>query len=400
MTDEARSEEQIDGLLAQFESGKMSRRSLIKSVAALATLSLAGQAEAASPFARSGRNQFAGPIDQLAQLEPGHDEGRKILLERILNHTYSYNDPDNPADHKVTLHEDSKDGDIANASNEKPIVITTEYRHDLSTGDRVEIRSVQGNIAANGKWTIEVVGDAGSVQFKLLGSSGNGGYTASADTWRQINHVFTSGGEHRDWLFGTKGSDWEDNGLRQYEPSNSQSGPILDNPSGNVHNHNGKNVGGIDTNGQNMRIAVVNARKATDREVLGLFALEEGDRTDRTHDYDDLYGLVKLKLQWVCNHCSTDSVGATLSQLKQYTDEVEVSGTLAGGNTVAVKVKLQDVITKALETAIQRAQFETDLNGQLKGGGSGDEIGLHWKEIWNTLDTGGDFSFVTTHGNY
>lgn len=68
---------------------------------------------------------------------------------------------------------------INNASNATPIVITTSVAHGFYTGDRVRVAGVAGNTAANGDWTIVVTG---STTLQLVGSVGNGAYSAGSDT--------------------------------------------------------------------------------------------------------------------------------------------------------------------------------------------------------------------------
>jgi hypothetical protein len=67
---------------------------------------------------------------------------------------------------------------VTGASNASPIVITSAG-HSLNTGDSISISGVQGNVAANGAFTVTKV-DANS--FSLNGSTGNGAYT-SGGTW-------------------------------------------------------------------------------------------------------------------------------------------------------------------------------------------------------------------------
>lgn len=72
-------------------------------------------------------------------------------------------------------------GTVSNATNASPIVVTTSASHNLSTGDQILISGVQGNTAANGRWTVSVLS---STTFSLTGSTGNGNFT-SAGYWFQ-----------------------------------------------------------------------------------------------------------------------------------------------------------------------------------------------------------------------
>lgn len=78
---------------------------------------------------------------------------------------------------------------ISNATNASPIVVTTASTHGASTGDKIEIRGVFGNTAANGFWTITVTG---SNTFSLNGSTGNAAYT-SGGVWHFAVPVYTGG---------------------------------------------------------------------------------------------------------------------------------------------------------------------------------------------------------------
>lgn len=64
---------------------------------------------------------------------------------------------------------------ITNAANSAPIAITTQNPHGLETGDIVAIAGVNGNAAANGRFTITVTG---ATSFTLDNSNGSGAYTS------------------------------------------------------------------------------------------------------------------------------------------------------------------------------------------------------------------------------
>ena len=68
---------------------------------------------------------------------------------------------------------------IDGATNASPIVVTTSTAHGFYTGDRVRVAGVAGNTAANGDWSIVVTG---STTLQLVGSTGNGAYSAGSDT--------------------------------------------------------------------------------------------------------------------------------------------------------------------------------------------------------------------------
>lgn len=62
---------------------------------------------------------------------------------------------------------------ISNVSNGTPIQVTTASAHGLSTGDTVTVQGALGVPAANGTWTITVLG---ANSFTLNGSVGSGAY--------------------------------------------------------------------------------------------------------------------------------------------------------------------------------------------------------------------------------
>jgi hypothetical protein len=64
---------------------------------------------------------------------------------------------------------------VSGATNATPIVITTTTAHGFLNNDTVWIYGVQGNTAANGRWTVTTV-DA--TRFQLNGSTGNNPYTS------------------------------------------------------------------------------------------------------------------------------------------------------------------------------------------------------------------------------
>ncbi len=66
---------------------------------------------------------------------------------------------------------------ILDASNARPIVITSACAHRLRTGDRVRITGVQGNPAANGTFAVFVDPKYEPNEFALVGTQGCGVYT-------------------------------------------------------------------------------------------------------------------------------------------------------------------------------------------------------------------------------
>jgi len=75
---------------------------------------------------------------------------------------------------------------ITGASNASPIVITCTG-HGFSTGNKLVIAHVLGNLAANGCWTITVI-NANS--FSLDSSTGNGAYLRGGQAYKAINNGY------------------------------------------------------------------------------------------------------------------------------------------------------------------------------------------------------------------
>ena len=70
---------------------------------------------------------------------------------------------------------DGLGGFVYGATNASPIVISTNYNHNLTTGNTVTISGVGGNTAANGAFTVTVIN---AVSFSLNISTGNGAYSS------------------------------------------------------------------------------------------------------------------------------------------------------------------------------------------------------------------------------
>jgi len=78
-------------------------------------------------------------------------------------------------------------GTVTDASNANPIVITCLGNHNLRENERVIIRNVLGNTAANGFWRVKLVDD---VRFELQGSDGNGDWIANPfATWTNVDGI-------------------------------------------------------------------------------------------------------------------------------------------------------------------------------------------------------------------
>lgn len=75
---------------------------------------------------------------------------------------------------------------VIGATNATPIVVQTGASHGYTTGDRVIIAGVLGNLAANGTWVVTVTD---GTHFSLDTSVGTGAYTSGGNA--QLTHMFT-----------------------------------------------------------------------------------------------------------------------------------------------------------------------------------------------------------------
>jgi hypothetical protein len=83
---------------------------------------------------------------------------------------------------------------VSGATNATPIVVTTLSSHGLSTGDFVQVKNVTGNLAANGVYSVTVLG---TTTFRLNFSSGSGPYTGGGTVTKVYspNPSFKPGGQ-------------------------------------------------------------------------------------------------------------------------------------------------------------------------------------------------------------
>jgi hypothetical protein len=84
------------------------------------------------------------------------------------------------------------------ASNTTPIELTTPIPHGLATGDAVLVKGVQGNVAANGWWTITRTSET---KFTLDGSVGSGDYSGGGSIFPSAGQPRTAGAPDSDGDF-------------------------------------------------------------------------------------------------------------------------------------------------------------------------------------------------------
>lgn len=75
---------------------------------------------------------------------------------------------------------------ITAATNATPIVCTTGVAHGLQSDDFIDVVGGLGNTHVNGRWRIAVLSTS---TFSLVGSTGNGAYTASSAQFRKITET-------------------------------------------------------------------------------------------------------------------------------------------------------------------------------------------------------------------
>lgn len=125
--------------------------------------------------------------------------------------------------------------------------------------------------------------------------------------------IFSTSVEHQNWLFSqgnyAKGGSKE-GGLRLYNPnntSNKNENAITAKEKGNTHNPLQLNLRDVE------KADVRNARDECDEDIDVYWT---GKSPASTYDYDDFYGLVKLKLDFTCTHCAIHTCEANLLWLK------------------------------------------------------------------------------------
>jgi hypothetical protein len=363
-------EDEIKTLLNDFESGKISRRDLFKGATALGVFAIAGDAAGQStPIAGRGRRI--------------RNAGRKVLLERLINHIYKpvdktqvaftqlggaagsairvispghglstrdyvkingvrnrypnvngkiyeistdnvdYFDLIDPATNakggtintpngKWTLWQNQVDrlygaeGGIADAKKVSNVDSTIQIKsafHGLATDDRIVVKNVRGLVGANNtdpmtpnNWPVDIV-DAQT--FKLRGSTASGNlHIPNTGTWEDNTNpqIFTKSPDHQDWLFSE--GNYSTTGLKSYDHATNKSA-LID----NINGHTGKNIGGAG-----------NELTRMNREARGAnLALYQRGHVVPGNDYnfEDVYGLMRMKLAWVCKHCTTETLAHT-----------------------------------------------------------------------------------------
>lgn len=155
--------------------------------------------------------------------------------------------------------------------------------------------------------------------------------------------VFTDAREHQSWLFSQGVYDIDgskEGGLRLYkEPYKNTTGRERG-VTGAEGDHNEEGIN-LEVN-QKKDVRVAKEKLSEDID-----AFWSGSAPDEHYNYDDLYGLVRLKLQHTCDHCTTDSAGASLNFFKSLSGDetyanAEVQATKLADGKYSVKVK--DVI--------------------------------------------------------
>jgi hypothetical protein len=94
---------------------------------------------------------------------------------------------------------------ITGATNAPPIVITTSGTHPFSDGDQVWLRSINGNLAANG---FHVVDNSTSTTFELAGSTGSGTYAVGGSTDTVVEVPVLPGKGHIEMRRKPSGGSW------------------------------------------------------------------------------------------------------------------------------------------------------------------------------------------------
>lgn len=340
-----------------------SRRDVLKAAAALSALSMSPTAMAQSLPTTILQSVLGAPGDRV------NDAGRQVLLERILNHQFKYVQHEGQissatqngnhvtivcaADHHLrdydmveveidgstygstdirvdadpaTFHMQNitipglpkgagtwrtsqnevrligREGAVVSATNETPIVIASP-RHGLQTGDLIVVGGVRGNTGANNDtsgnpayWRVTRINQD---SFSLDTSGGTGTHVANTGVWTDYTpaKVFDTAKNHQQWLFSE--GNYNGTGLKPFTNKSNEAATRAHIDYG--WRHEGRPI-------QNEQ-----ARKMVSQSIAGsndgtLNVYQLGSSIGDAYNFDDLYGLVKLKLLWTCQHCSTDSM--------------------------------------------------------------------------------------------
>lgn len=373
-------EAQANELVDRFERGELSRRELIGSVAGLGALAMAQSVGASG----SALAPLASAV-LAAEGDVKREEARKILLERILNHTFAYLKSKDAADadNTVRLGTDTRKGTISAGTAATPVVITTSNSHGLISGEYVKIAGTSNNDIDDQKWLVERISNN---QFSLKGSSSSS--TASTGTWKQVRKIFETSAEHRAWLY--TNLDSHDGSKNHYSVANTEKG---------FHNRDGV---GFSTKGEAENVA---ALKDKSKDVINVYQLGNANATD--YNYDDLYGLVRLKLKHVCSHCTTDSSGGALRFLRTIPNhKTYAAATVAGVDngdgtcTVAVADVIKYVFGDVDTTGKDAAWTDYLDDVGLIVGSNDDAVEIDEDEAKDIYLNGSTSAPLSSHGDY
>jgi hypothetical protein len=378
-------EDEMNTLLNDFESGKISRRDLFKGATALGVFTFAAEAQAQSAAIPE--------MVQMVMSAPGNkinNEGRKVLLERLMNHRYKERSQDGPItklsgangsplrmtsvahglrdkdqvkfagleapysslngkDKEIdVIDDDNFDvvGETSNGNEYEPAMATWELwqnqvvrllgvkggvqhansgspiaiyskKHGLTTGDIIKVNGVRGLIGANNgvngapeEWEV-IVASGQTDSFQLKSSTGFGNHVANTGAWEETNHnMFENAVDHQKWMFAEMdGGGGTKFGLKSYSHGNAVGKKSLTEPiMKGSFKHDGKDIG----NGAGPILKRLNS-EATGN---GLELFQKGlIIPGNEYDYEDVYGLVRLKMDWLCKHCNTSTLATVISWL-------------------------------------------------------------------------------------
>ncbi len=351
--------QQVDQLVQQYESGGISRRDLVKSLALLGGAAAVASACQTTPSATTTVRVASDP-----------DKGRKVLLERIMNHTYRED-----SNGVATLHNHEKSKPITTILAGAPVRVNSP-NHGLVDGDRVLITGVADAAAVlnDTAWYIEWVSID---QFKLLDSSDVG--AGNNGTWETYSKIFESSEAHQEWLFGKEsGPGNYVDGLRQYDDRFGSRNYKALNDDINVASKR-RHKGEPFQNGQENNLRLMIAEAHTGVNVYQL----SGMYSDK-YNYADLYGLVRQKLQYTGDHCAHHVAHAIFFVLLDFDR--------APGNCRTVKWtdsdgKIHDIPTAKLfhDLIIQENDGDADywdvITNHFSPAGSDDPITVEWDHI-------------------
>lgn len=307
-----------------------------------------------------------------------------------------------------------KKGAIGSATYAVPrVTINTAEPHRLRDGDMVIIRGVADGV--DGRWAVTNIGPGAQPTSFELDHNFPSAPTLSTGPykyWSQTFEMFDGAPMHRDWLFGedfdgTADPAWESGGNGRGFAQYAAGGPAAQ--FATTADAQQRHAGAQISQG-NARMAFERTKDNSKRRYpAGPVGNSDGidlfDRRPQTgkhnynyYDFDDLYGLVRLKLEFTGDHVATHTITTMLYAMNAL---APIANVPVNGGTGTATVKLEDVLQAALwagGTPNTEAQLWNDLRTRLES--SHHAIRPIWKDIHDEYYNPKSSGPISFHGGY